>query len=117
MKKKLLLFSCCILLAAVNATADDGQKIDASKVKQITFRGNEVTIKYNDGTPDQTVDMETVTIDFSNVTGIDERIAISKKEGLEGKPVYNLKGQLVGNSVARLPKGIYIIGGKKLIIK
>lgn len=116
MKKKLLYVSC-MLLAVTNVAADNVQKIDASRVKQITFSGTNVTIKYNDGTADLTTDMEAVTIDFSKVTSVEERIAISKKEGLEGKPVYNLNGQLVGNSVARLSKGIYIIDGKKVIIK
>lgn len=115
--KKNFLFAGWLLLAATSATADDGQKIDASKVRQITFNGNDLIVKYNDGTADLTVDMETVTIDFSNVTSIEERIATSQKEDLEGKPVYNLSGQMVGNSVARLSKGVYIVGGKKVIIK
>ena len=44
-------------------------------------------------------------------------MAITKKEGLEGKTIYNMKGQVVGNSAARLSKGIYIIDGKKVVIK
>ena len=31
--------------------------------------------------------------------------------------VYNLKGQYVGNSLEGLPKGIYIKGGKKQVVK
>ena len=38
------------------------------------------------------------------------------KEALQGK-VYNLNGQLVGNSVEGLSKGVYIVNGKKVIIK
>ena len=63
------------------------------------------------------VDMATVTIDFSSVTSVEDRLAITEKAGIEGKNVYNLKGQLVGTSAARLEKGIYIIEGKKIVIR
>ena len=62
----------------MNIMADDVKTIDAAKVSKITFSGDNVTIKYKDGTPDLTVDMETVTLDFSNVTAI-ERVAIAKR--------------------------------------
>lgn len=106
----------CLLLSGISVMADDAQKIDASKVSKITFSGDNVTIQYKDGTS-ATLDMETVTLDFSTVTSVEERIAIAEKQGLEGKAVYNLNGQLVGNSVARLQKGVYVINGKKVIIK
>lgn len=113
--KKLFLMSC-LLLSGIGAMADDVQTIDASKVSKITFSGDNVMIQYKDGTS-ATVDMETVTLDFSHVTAIEERVAISEKQGLEGKAVYNLNGQLVGNSAARLSKGVYVINGKKVIVK
>ena len=111
------LFIGCLLLAGLSAMADDVQKIDATKVSKITFSGNNVTITFNDGSQAVTVDMETVTIDFSTVTSVEERLAVTQREGLEGKPVYDLSGQLVGNSAARLSKGVYIVNGKKVIIK
>ena len=98
--------------------AQEVEKVDASKVKQITFQGDEVTIVFNDGTVSKTADMATVTIDFSSITtSIEQRLAVTEREGLEGKPVYNMKGQLVGRSAARLSKGVYVIDGKKVIIK
>ncbi len=106
-----------LLLGGLSVTAQSAEKIDASKVRQITFQGDEVTIKYNDGTEDMTFDMAAVIIDFSNTTSIEERIAVTTREGLEGKTVYNLKGQRMGNSAACLAKGIYIIAGKKVVIK
>lgn len=112
-----MMLMSCLLLSVMSATADNIQKIDASKVSNITFNGDNVTIQYNDGTPDATFDMATITIDFSTTTSIEERMAITKKEGLEGKAIYNMKGQVVGNSAARLSKGIYIIDGKKVVIK
>ena len=43
-------------MASMNIMADDVKTIDAAKVSKITFSGDNVTIKYNDGTPDLTVD-------------------------------------------------------------
>jgi len=114
---KKLLFASFLLTFSMHIMADDVQKIDASKVAKITFSGDNVTIKYNDGTPDATFDMEAVTLDFSNTTGIQERQALIKKAGLDGQAIYNLKGQLVSKRAAELSKGIYLIGGKKVVIK
>lgn len=119
MKKTLFIFILLLTAIGVNAqskTRGGDNKIDASTVSQITFNGDNVTIKYNDGTS-ATFDMETVTIDFSKVTSIGERIEMTKKMGLEGKQVYDLKGRKAGKSAAALKKGIYVIDGKKVIIK
>lgn len=102
---------------SVAAMADDVQKIDVSKVSKITFEGDNVVITYNNGTATTTADMATVVLDFSSATGIEERVVLLEKEGLEGKVVYNLNGQQVGNSAVRLAKGVYIINGKKVIVK
>lgn len=102
---------------SVAAMADDVQKIDVSKVSKITFEGDNVVITYNNGTATTTADMATVVLDFSSATGIEERVVLLEKEGLEGRAVYNLNGQQVGNSAARLAKGVYIINGKKVIVK
>ena len=114
MKKLFLLGMFCLSVAAM---ADDVQKIDVSKVSKITFEGDNVVITYNNGTATTTADMATVVLDFSSATGIEERVVLLGKEGLEGKAVYNLNGQQVGNSAARLAKGVYIINGKKVIVK
>lgn len=106
-----------MLCLSVAAMADDVQKIDVSKVSKITFEGDNVVITYNNGTATTTADMATVVLDFSSATGIEERVVLLEKEGLEGKAVYNLTGQQVGNSAARLAKGVYIINGKKVIVK
>ena len=114
MKKLFLLGMFCLSVATM---ADDVQKIDVSKVSKITFEGDNVVITYNNGTATTTADMATVVLDFSSATGIEERVVLLEKEGLEGKAVYNLNGQQVGNSAARLAKGVYIINGKKVIVK
>lgn len=111
MKKLLLMsFMACMSLTVMA----DG--IDVTKLEKITFNGDQVVLHYKDGTTTN-ADMAEVTIDLSTATGIEERIAITEKAGIEGKAIYNLAGQLVGNSAARLTKGVYIIDGKKVIIK
>lgn len=112
--KKLLLITMALCLS-LGAMAD-GEKIDVSTLSKVTFEGDQVVLHYKDGTTSM-VDMTTVTIDMSSATSIEERLAITEKAGIEGKNIYNLKGQLVGTSAARLEKGIYIVGGKKVVIK
>lgn len=112
--KKLLLITMALCLS-LGAMAD-GEKIDVSTLSKVTFEGNQVVLHYKDGTTSM-VDMATVTIDLSSATSIEDRLAITEKAGIEGKNIYNLKGQLVGTSAARLEKGIYIVGGKKVVIK
>ena len=112
--KKLLLITMALCLS-LGAMAD-GEKIDVSTLSKVTFEGDQVVLHYKDGTTSM-VDMTTVTIDMSSATSIEERLAITEKAGIEGKNIYNLKGQLVGTSAARLGKGIYIVGGKKVVIK
>ena len=58
--------------------------------------------------------MAEVTIDLSKATSIE---TLRQVEELKGQAVYNMRGQYVGNSVVGLPKGVYIAGQKKVIIK
>ena len=106
----------CLLWLNLSAMADGG-KIDGSTIKRITFSGDQVTIEYNDGTPLTTVDMAEVIIDMSMATTVEERMAILEKAGLNGKAVYDMKGKLICRDAAKLQKGVYIIDGKKVIIK
>lgn len=103
----------------LNAMADgttqtvkvDGNTIDKTVVK-ITFNGDNAVLNFSDNTQ-QTVELEAVSIDFAYSTAID-RVAA---ENENGKAVYNLQGQRVGTGTAGLQKGVYIIDGKKVIIK
>ena len=91
----------------------DGSQVSKT-VKEITFDGDNVKLTYVDGT-DETQDMSLVTLAFEyTATGI-SNIETSNKV-LAGK-VFNLNGQLVGTSTQNLSKGIYIVNGKKVIIK
>ena len=106
---------------SVNVLADNrqtvtvnGQPVDKT-VKEITFNGDNVILLFSDNST-QTEDMSLVQLAFSYgpATGINQLETV--QEALQGK-VYNLNGQLVGDSIDGLAKGIYIVNGKKVIIK
>lgn len=52
-----------------------------------------------------------VNINFGEATGISGVEA----EAVKAAKVYNLSGQYVGTSLEALPKGIYVVGGKKVL--
>ena len=116
---------CFLVVAAVFSTyvwADNkqtitinGQSVDKI-VTEITFNGDNLTLTYSDGTSEES-DMSFVKLAFSydtNPTGINQVEAV--KQSLQGK-VFNLNGQFIGTSTEGLAKGIYIVNGKKVIIK
>ena len=118
MKKAYLLLLAGMLSTAVFAgnkqtVTIDGQVIEKA-ISEITFDGDNVVLHYADNSSDQ-ADMSLVTLSFSyTTTGISQVEGIKKV--LQGK-VYNLQGQFVGSSLQGLSKGVYIINGKKVIIK
>jgi hypothetical protein len=118
MKKAYLLLLAAMLSTATFAGSKQTVKIDGllieKTVSEITFDGDNVVLQYADNTSDQ-ADMSLVTLSFTyQTTGISQIEGI--KQALQGK-VYNLQGQYVGKSPKGLSKGVYIINGKKVIIK
>lgn len=118
MKKAYLLLLAGMLSTAVFAGSKQTIKIDGQviekTVSEITFDGDNVVLQYSDNTSDQ-ADMSLVTLSFTYpTTGISQIEDI--KKALQGK-VYNLLDQCVGSSLQGLSKGVYIINGKKVIIK
>lgn len=118
MKKAYLLLLAGMLSTAVFADNKQMVKIDGQVIEktisEITFDGDNVVLHYADNTSDP-ADMSLVTLSFSyTTTGISQVEGI--KKALQGK-VYNLQGQFVGSSLQGLSKGVYIINGKKVIIK
>ena len=118
MKKAYLLLLAGMLSTAVFAGSKQTVKIDGQliekTVSEITFDGDNVVLQYADNTSD-IEDMSLVTLSFTyQTTGISQVENI--KKALRGK-VYNLQGQYVGSSLQGLSKGVYIINGKKVIIK
>ena len=118
MKKAYLLLLAGMLSTAVFAGNKQTVKIEGQVIEktisEITFDGDNVVLHYADNTS-ATEDMSLVTLSFSyTTTGISQVEGI--KKALQGK-VYNLQGQCVGSSLQGLSKGVYIINGKKVIIK
>ena len=118
MKKAYLLLLTGMLSTAVFAgnkqTVTIGGQVIEKTISEITFDGDNVVLHYADNSSDQ-ADMSLVTLSFSyTTTGISQVEGI--KKALQGK-VYNLQGQCVGSSLQGLSKGVYIINGKKVIIK
>jgi len=110
------------LLLTSYATADnkqtlmvDGHSLDKT-VSQITFDDDNVVLAFTDETT-LTEDMSLVKMVFTygSSTGISpvERTIPQSQKG----NVYNLNGQFVGTTTKGLSKGIYIVNGKKWIVK
>lgn len=114
-----------VLFAALLASptmADTKQTVVVSgqpvgkTVKQITFDGDNVVLTYTDDTS-QAEDMSLVKISFAygETTGVNqvENVLPVLQQGR----VYNLNGQFLGNTTEGLDKGVYIVNGKKFIVK
>lgn len=73
--------------------------------------------------PDGSVDSYKAATVWKNFRFIIDRAAtginavITSTPVSDKQPVYNLHGQYVGNSLDGLPGGIYIIRGKKIVVK
>lgn len=114
--KKLLFFASCALCLSLSVMAGD-KKVSGTELSKITFDGDKVVLHYTNGNQETIDDMSELVIDMSTATGIEQRKALAEKYGVEGKKVYNLSGQYVGNRASELQKGVYIIDGKKVVIK
>ena len=92
----------------------NGTEIDKF-VSNLTFNGNNVTLQFDDNTS-LTEDMSKVSISLSdeNTTGITN---ITSMDNSGKSKVYNLNGQYMGKDANALNKGVYIINGKKTVIK
>lgn len=122
MKRKT--FLCMFLMALLSggtmyaeteqAVIINGTEIDKF-VSNLTFNGNNVTLQFDDNTS-LTEDMSKVSISLSyeNTTGITN---ITSMDNSGKSKVYNLNGQYMGKDANALNKGVYIINGKKTVIK
>lgn len=119
MKRFFTLLSCLVLTVAAT-WADTGQTvtIDGTVVGKfatlLTLEGNNVTLTFDDNT-NQTADMALVSIDLTYDTP--SAIVEIKEAGAAATRVYSISGQFVGNSTDNLPAGLYIVNGKKTIIR
>lgn len=91
----------------------DGTTVNKT-VKEITFSGTDVELSFTDGTT-LTADMTTVNIAFGTATGVK---AVDKDTQRPADDrIYSLSGQYMGKDKNKLPKGVYIVNGKKEIKK
>lgn len=90
----------------ITATPAEGYEVDAMTVKDAD--GNEITV--TDGKFIMPAKAVTVTVTFKLSTGISN---ISAGKSLEGAVIYDLNGK----RVEKPGKGLYIVNGKKVVIK
>ena len=94
----------------------NGSPVDGF-VTELTFSGDNVIMKFDDASS-VTEDMSLVSIDLvyndDIGTGITE---VETSDADKLKRVYTISGQYVGTSTEGLPAGVYIVNGKKQIIK
>ena len=119
MKRHLLVFAALLLSLGVMADGGDqtvkvnGATVDKT-VTQITFNGDDVILHYSDNST-ETQDMATpVSIAFElSATAIDKLEVNAPRSN----KVFNLRGQYMGDNLQVLPAGVYIVNGKKVIVK
>jgi len=119
---KKIFFISCALISALAVQADDEKAVQevlidnqvvAKEVTKITFEGDNAVLTFADNTQ-QTADMESVVINFSyNPTGIGR----VNDNAVKDQKVYNLTGMHVKNTTDGLKKGVYVVDGKKKMIK
>ena len=118
------------LVFGMNAKAEDfslyyestvnGSNVEVSAVSQmrkITFKNGVLAVTYKDGTTSTTPLTSIKRLFFSTpATGVEEVSVkdVTKKDAA----VYDLMGRKVSESLdGNLPKGIYIVDGKKVLVK
>ncbi len=93
-----------------------GQQQVDKFVTELCFDHDAVTLTYAEGGSETVADMEQVEITLSyGSTGIDHATVSSRKDTSD--KVFSLDGQYVGTAQSKLSKGVYIMNGKKKIIK
>lgn len=120
MKKKIIVMAS-LVGACINVLADTDQDVIIAgnmvekSVTSLSFEGDNAVVTFAEG-DQQTVDMGelSITLSYSEQTAI-ESVAIDTAP-TTGK-IFNVAGQYVGNVTKTLGKGLYIIDGKKIIVK
>ena len=84
--------------------------------KKITFSGEKTMIVYADGSK-QTENMGLIQLSFTYSTNGGIKKIETTGQKLVDTRVYNLNGQYVGTTLNGLSKGVYIVNGKKVVVK
>ena len=122
MIRKLSLLAILAIITA-NVLADNVQTVtingttQSQTVKRITFNGDDIVLVFADDSQ-QTVDLTAVKINFV-YDDVVNRVSFNADapKVKEQTGVYNLNGQFMGNTRETLPKGIYIVDGRKEVVK
>lgn len=127
--KKILIASLLFSLSSLVSFADDfslyydqasGAKntlVSAvSDLQKLTFEDGKMTIHAKDGST-KTVNISDVSrLFFSTPSAVDIK-ATEADASINNKGVYDLCGRKINVSEEKLPRGIYIINGKKVQVK
>ncbi|EFV03642.1 hypothetical protein [Segatella salivae] len=84
--------------------------------KKITFSGEKAMIVYADGSK-QTENMGLIQFSFTYSTNGGIKKIETAGQKLVDTRVYNINGQYVGTTLNGLSKGVYIVNGKKVVVK
>ena len=84
--------------------------------QKITFSGEKAMIVYADGSK-QTENMGLIQFSFTYSTNGGIKKIETTGQKLVDTRVYNLNGQYVGTTLNGLSKGVYIVNGKKVVVK
>ncbi len=119
--RRILMMALVLVLSVSAASADvkqtvtiDGANVD-KQVSRLKVDGDNVVLTFIDGT-NQTVDMGSVRIAIKIGEGGASIKEVTVGEG-KGKRVYTLTGKYAGKSVNGKQKGVYVVDGKKRIVK
>lgn len=109
------LLSAWVLPAWSNAKTEItvSGSVQMRELVSMEFDGDNVVLTYTDGQI-QKVDMSTVSVRFLYDQTALENITV---DGVGSELIYNLNGQCLGTNQEDLPHGIYIINGKKVVIR
>lgn len=119
MKKTIL--SAILVAMSLSAMADatqtvtiDGAGVD-KQVASLSFDGDNVVVTFSSGDT-QTVDIDAlvISLDYSTIDGIAK---VESDTQLSSGKIYNISGQYVGTDIKALNKGIYIVNGKKFVVR
>lgn len=103
-----------------DATSTTSTKIEAvSSLKKLIFENGNIVVEHTDGTT-QTISVSSIQRLFfstdATVTAIKE-VKDDEQQETENCEVYDLTGRRINLAPDQLSKGIYIINGKKTLVK
>ena len=103
-------------------SATDGGNVEVSavaKLQKLVFKNGVLAVTFKDGTT-QTTNLSAVKRLFfaTPTTGVESIEAEDAKNVKNEGTVYDLMGRKVSENFGdNLPKGMYIVGGKKVLVK